>query len=51
LRKLEDAGYVTVRKEFQNRKPVSWYALADKDQRALKAHFNAMQAIIRGANI
>ena len=28
LRKLEDAGYVNVKKEFENRKPVSWYSLS-----------------------
>src|SRR3982751_4478992 len=38
LRKLEDAGYVAVNKEFLDRKPVSWYALTGKGQRALKAH-------------
>jgi len=49
LRKLEEAGYVTVRKEFQNRKPVSWYVLADPGRKALKAHLAALQAVIRGA--
>ena len=27
LKKLEDEGYVTVSKEFVQRKPVSWYAI------------------------
>ena len=48
LRKLEEAGYVAVSKEFQNRKPVSWYVLATKGQQALKAHLDAMQNVIRG---
>ena len=47
LRKLEEAGYVAVSKEFQNRKPVTWYVLATKGQQALKAHLNAMQTVIR----
>ena len=51
LRKLEEAGYVNVRKEFQDRKPVTWYTLAAKGQRALKAHLGAMQSVIRGANL
>src|SRR4051794_26112398 len=42
LRKLEDAGYVDVRKEFDNRRPVSWYALTDAGRAALKRHLAAM---------
>ena len=48
MRKLEEAGYVAVSKEFQNRKPVTWYVLATKGQHALKAHLDAMQTVIRG---
>lgn len=48
LRKLEESGYVTVRKEFQNRKPVTWYVLSTKGKQALKAHLDAMQDVIRG---
>lgn len=49
LRKLEDAGYVSVRKEFVDRKPVSWYALAPAGQRALKDHLGAMEELIKAA--
>src|SRR2546423_8620193 len=48
LRKLEDAQYVAVKKEFVGRKPVSWYSLAPTGQRALKAHLAAMESLIRG---
>ncbi len=48
LRKLEEAGYVTARKEFQNRKPVTWYVLTTKGKQALKSHLDAMQTVIRG---
>src|SRR5437870_9988644 len=41
LRKLEDAQYVAVKKEFIARKPVSWYSLAPAGQRALRAHLAA----------
>ncbi|HWY88566.1 MAG TPA: transcriptional regulator [Gemmataceae bacterium] len=51
LRKLEEAGYVAARKEFQDRKPVTWYTLTAKGQQALKAHLDAMQAVIRGADL
>jgi DNA-binding MarR family transcriptional regulator len=29
LRKLEEANYIEVRKEFVDRKPVSWYFITD----------------------
>ncbi|HEX4054800.1 MAG TPA: transcriptional regulator [Tepidisphaeraceae bacterium] len=51
LRKLEDAQYVGVKKEFQDRKPVSWYTLTAIGRRALKAHLDALEAIVRSANV
>jgi DNA-binding MarR family transcriptional regulator len=49
LRKLEDAQYVTVKKEFVDRKPTSWYSLAPKGAQALRDHLAAMETIIRSA--
>jgi len=49
LRKLEDAQYVSVRKEFVRRRPVSWYELTATGREALDAHLGAMRAIIRSA--
>src|SRR5437773_5643913 len=46
LRKLEDAQYVAVKKEFIARKPVSWYSLTPAGQQALRAHLAAMEAVI-----
>ncbi|MGH7176816.1 MAG: transcriptional regulator [Tepidisphaeraceae bacterium] len=46
LRKLEEAEYVAVKKEFADRKPVSWYSLTARGQKALRAHLNAMNALI-----
>ena len=51
LRKLEEAKYVTVRKEFVQRKPVSWYALTPTGRRRLKAHLQALGAVVRAADI
>jgi len=51
LRKLEEAGYVGVRKEFQDRKPVTWYSLTPTGRQALKAHLDAMQAVIRDSKV
>ena len=49
MRKLEDVGYVTARKEFQNRKPVTWYLLAALGRQALKSHLAAMERLISSA--
>src|SRR5216110_3436568 len=49
LRKLEDAGYLRVRKEFVDRKPTSWYALTPQGVKALRGHLAAMETIIRSA--
>jgi DNA-binding MarR family transcriptional regulator len=51
LRKLEDAQYIAVKKEFQDRKPVSWYTLTPIGRRALKSHLAALEAIVRSANV
>ena len=51
LRKLEDAGYMSVNKQFENRKPVSWYSLTKKGRTALTAHVKALQAVIGSAGI
>ena len=49
LRKLEDAGYVSVRKEFQNRRPVTWYGLSAKGKRALSQHLANLERLIQEA--
>jgi DNA-binding MarR family transcriptional regulator len=51
LRKLEEAGYVSVTKEFADRKPVSWYAISNSGRAALKNHLGALQAVIKSAGL
>jgi len=51
LRKLEEAEYIAVKKEFQDRKPVSWYSLTTIGRRALKAHLAALETVVRSANV
>ena len=51
LKRLEDAGYVRVRKEFVDRRPVSWYALTAGGRRALEAHLGALETLIRDAQV
>lgn len=46
LRALEEAGYIGVRKEFRDRKPVSWYSLRPKGRKALVAHVEALEDLI-----
>jgi len=49
LRKLEDAGYVIALKEFQNRRPVTWYGLTPKGKRALSQHLASLERLIKQA--
>jgi DNA-binding MarR family transcriptional regulator len=51
LRKLEDAGYVDVRKEFSDRKPITWYSVSRIGRTALKNHLAAMESLISAANV
>lgn len=51
LRKLEDAGYVSVKKQFEKRRPVSWYKLTAKGRAALKQHLSALQSVIGSAGL
>jgi len=49
MRKLEDAGYVVARKEFQDRRPVTWYALTAKGDGALSQHLTNLERLIQHA--
>lgn len=49
LRKLEDAGYVKALKEFQDRRPVTWYELTKKGKRALTQHLANLERLIQRA--
>ena len=51
LRKLENAGYIRVRKAFVERKPVSWYSLKANGRKALAAHSDVLGRIIKEASI
>lgn len=49
LRKLEDAGYVSLRRDFVERKPVTWYALTKPGRKALERHLRALRDVIAAA--
>lgn len=46
LSKLEKEGYVTITKEFVDRKPVTWYALTDAGRKALDSHLDILQQVL-----
>ena len=48
-RKLEDAGYVTCTKTFENRRPRTDYRLTARGRQALGGYLGHMEAIIRAA--
>ncbi len=48
LRKLEDAGYVSVKKSFVGRKPVSTYKLTAKGRKAFEAYVENLEKLIKG---
>jgi DNA-binding MarR family transcriptional regulator len=49
LRRLEDDGYVRLRRDFVDRKPVTWYALTQAGRDALERHLGALNALIAAA--
>ncbi len=49
LRKLEDAGCIALRRDFVDRKPVTWYALTKPGRLALNRHLRALQSVINEA--
>jgi len=47
LKKLEHAGYVSVKKLFVDRKPVSKYKITSKGYKAFKNYINNLENIIK----
>lgn len=45
LRKLEDAEYLNVSKEFEARKPISWYSITKKGRASLIKHIEALKGL------
>jgi DNA-binding transcriptional ArsR family regulator len=50
LRKLEEAGLIDSRKEFVDRKPVTWYLLSQPGREVLKEHLAAIDLLVRSLN-
>ena len=51
LRKLEDAGYIGLRKVFEARKPVTWYHLTAQGRAALGRHLRQLQELVAQARL
>jgi DNA-binding MarR family transcriptional regulator len=49
LKKLEEAQFISVEKEFVDRKPVTWYHITKDGKKALKLHISALEELISGA--
>lgn len=47
IKKLEDAGYVTVKKEFMDRKPRTVYSLNNKGRNAFEAYLEQLEKLIK----
>ncbi len=46
LRRLEEAGFLEVSKEFVDRRPVSWYAITSTGHALLKEHLDDLSRLI-----
>ncbi len=49
LRRLEEDGYIALRRGFVERKPLTWYRLTASGRRALDKHLRALQEVIATA--
>jgi len=47
LRKLEDAGYITVKKEFVGRRPRTSYSITQVGRRAFEAYLKELEKLVR----
>ena len=49
LRRLEDGGYLSLRRTFEGRRPVTWYRLTELGQESLQRHLAALRSLIDSA--
>lgn len=49
LRKLEDAGYLSIDKTYRDRRPVTWYQLTSAGRTRLKQHIANLKRLIQQA--
>lgn len=51
LRKLEDAGFVSVDKAFRDRRPVTWYAITPQGADRVRRHVDSLESILDGRSV
>jgi len=44
---LEKLGYITVRKEFKGKKPVTTYGATNEGRKAFESHLDALEKLIK----
>jgi DNA-binding MarR family transcriptional regulator len=49
-RKLEDAGYISCRKSFEDRRPRTQYRLTNTGRKALERYLQHIEAVIRATH-
>lgn len=49
LRALEEATYISVKKEFIGRKPSTTYSVTDAGKKAFNDHLNALESFLKGS--
>ncbi len=47
LRKLEEAGYITISKAFVDRKPRTFVAITDEGRKVFREHVAALESILK----
>lgn len=47
MRKMEEAGYITLHKEFLDRKPRTTYSLTDQGRDELKNYLDTMESVLK----
>ncbi len=47
LKKLEEAGYISVTKQFVEKKPVSRYKLSKKGRKAFETYIDKLEAMVQ----
>ena len=46
LRKLEEASFITIRKEFIDRKPISTYSITDKGREGFNEYVKKIESLL-----
>lgn len=48
LHKLEEAGYLEASKDYEDRRPITWYSVTSEGLEALSRHIQALEDLLGG---